>query len=80
MLTAKLRGNEMVRMRNLSRRAVRLLAAGMAAWAVGAAGSTTAYARPLTIAVGSDVTSLDPHFHNTAINDATGDHIRLQQS
>ena len=65
----------MVRMRNLSRRAVRLLAVGMAAWAVAAGGGTTADARPLTIAVGSDVTSLDPHFHNTAINHATGDHI-----
>ena len=65
----------MVRMRNLSRRAVRLLAATMAAWAVAAGGGTTATARPLTIAVGSDVTSLDPHFHNTAINHATGDHI-----
>lgn len=65
----------MVRMRNLSRRAVRLLAATIAAWAVAAGGGTTATARPLTIAVGSDVTSLDPHFHNTAINHATGDHI-----
>lgn len=65
----------MVRMRNLSRRAVRLLAATIAAWAVAAGGGTTAQARPLTIAVGSDVTSLDPHFHNTAINHATGDHI-----
>ena len=51
----------MVRMRNLSRRAVRLLAATIAAWAVAAGGGTTAQARPLTIAVGSDVTSLDPH-------------------
>ena len=31
--------------------------------------------RPLVFAVASDVTSLDPHFHNTAINHATGDHI-----
>lgn len=31
--------------------------------------------RALTFAVASDVTSLDPHFHNTAINHATGDHI-----
>ena len=62
----------MNRMRMLSRRAMRLFAAGVAACALGAAGAT---ARPLTIAVGSDVTSLDPHFHNTAINHATGDHI-----
>lgn len=59
-------------MRNLSRRAARLLLAAGAAW--GLAGPA-AQARPLTIAVGSDVTSLDPHFHNTAINHATGDHI-----
>lgn len=32
-------------------------------------------ARSLTMAVASDVTSLDPHYHNTAINHATGDHI-----
>jgi len=37
--------------------------------------STPAMAQSLTFAVASDVTSLDPHFHNTAINHATGDHI-----
>ena len=37
--------------------------------------SPPAHARSLILAVASDVTSLDPHFHNAAINHATGDHI-----
>jgi peptide/nickel transport system substrate-binding protein len=48
--------------------------------ALACVGATLAIAAPaaaqkLTFAVASDVTSLDPHFHNTAINHATGDHI-----
>lgn len=46
--------------------------AGLAALLLAAA---PASAQRLTFAVASDVTSLDPHFHNTAINHATGDHI-----
>ncbi len=44
---------------------------------IGAALAATppAAAQKLTFAVAADVTSLDPHFHNTAINHATGDHI-----
>ena len=37
--------------------------------------TAAAQPRPLIFAVAADVTSLDPHFHNTAINHATGDHI-----
>jgi len=47
----------------------------LASMAMGGAAVGQGAPRPLTIAVASDVTSLDPHFHNTAINHATGDHI-----
>ncbi len=50
-----------------------IISAALAVLLVATAGS--ADARSLTMAVASDVTSLDPHFHNTAINHATGDHI-----
>ncbi len=53
-----------------------LLAPMLAAVAIAALpAATQAQPRPLTFAVAADVTSLDPHFHNTAINHATGDHI-----
>ncbi len=53
-----------------------LLATAISATALLAGTSLApAAARSLTFAVASDVTSLDPHFHNTSINHATGDHI-----
>ena len=58
--------------------ALAALFAGVAALALAgppAQAQSQAQTRALTFAVAADVTSLDPHFHNTAINHVTGDHI-----